>query len=76
MPHPSHIVQAIIPTFSLTNLFMTVYNLEETMRDVYISFKEPIRKKIPPNHNVCPVPVSVLARPEPELVISKRYHKQ
>ena len=26
MPHPSHIVQAIIPTFSLTNLFMTVYS--------------------------------------------------
>ncbi len=25
MPHPSHIVQAIIPTFSLTNLFMTIY---------------------------------------------------
>ncbi len=27
MPHPSHIVQAIIPTFSLTNLFMTIYIL-------------------------------------------------
>ncbi len=26
MPHPSHIVQAIISIFSLTNLFMTVYS--------------------------------------------------
>ena len=32
MPHPSHIVQAIIPTFSLTNLCMTVYSMSNNDR--------------------------------------------